>query len=133
MISSPSHINGLSPHEVFVFGSNLCGEHLGGAAHIAWHSFGAEMYSPVGHFGQSYAIPTIGRDWRPLSVVEISAHVDGFLAYAKANQHRIFLVTPIGCGIAGHKADDIAPLFKAAMGSENVRLPKEFIAILEGS
>lgn len=38
---TPEYITALQPNEVFVFGSNLCGFHGGGAARAAYEKFGA--------------------------------------------------------------------------------------------
>ena len=114
-------ITSLKPNEVFVFGSNLQGMHAGGAAHIAHQRFGAIYGQGVGMQGQSYAIPTMQG-----GVETIKPYVDDFIAYAKAHTDKTFLVTPIGCGIAGFEPEDIAPLFEAAKDVENIHLPEEF-------
>ena len=114
-------ITSLKPNEVFVFGSNLQGMHAGGAAHIALQRFGAIYGQGVGMQGQSYAIPTMQG-----GVETIKPYVDDFIAYAKAHTDKTFLVTPIGCGIAGFEPEDIAPLFEAAKDVENIHLPEEF-------
>jgi hypothetical protein len=40
-------------------------------------------------------------------------------------------VTRIGCGIAGFRDNDIAPLFKGCEKAENIILPKSFHEVLE--
>ena len=122
---TPEHISALGPNEIFVFGSNLAGQHMGGAARFAHKFFGAEWGKGEGLYGQSYAIPTMhgGAD-------VIKPYVDAFIAFAKKNSHLMFLVTPVGCGIAGLKAEEIAPLFLEAVGVENIVLPKSFADIL---
>lgn len=119
--TTPEYITTLKPNEIFVFGSNLRGIHAGGAARMAHQHFGAEMGNGVGIQGQSYAIPTMQG-----GVETIQPYVDDFIKYAKEHPELTFLVTPIGCGIAGFDADDIAPLFKDAMPIENIHLPEEF-------
>ena len=106
---TPSWIDSLKENEIFVFGSNLAGMHGGGAARIAHLHFGAVMGQGVGLQGQSYAIPTMQG-----GVETIRPYVDRFIAYAKRHPEKHFLVTPIGCGIAGFEAEDIAPLFERA-------------------
>ena len=118
---TPEFITSLKPNEVFVFGSNLHGIHAGGAARMAVQHFGAEMGNGVGMQGQSYAIPTMQG-----GVETIKPYVDDFIAYAKAHTDKTFLVTLIGCGIAGFEPEDIAPLFEAAKDVENIHLPEEF-------
>ena len=118
---TPEFITSLRADEIFVFGSNLQGIHAGGAARMARLNFGAVMGNGVGIQGQSYAIPTMQG-----GVETIKPYVDKFIAYAKAHPDKTFLVTPIGCGIAGFEAKDIAPLFKAAGNTGNIYLPEVF-------
>jgi hypothetical protein len=120
---TPGWINNLKENEVFVFGSNLAGAHGGGAARLAYRQFGAEWGVGVGPTGQCYAIPTMHG-----GIDLIKPYVDKFLAYVRQpeNSDKIFLVTRIGCGIAGFTDEQIAPLFAEAKNLENVYLPKEF-------
>ena len=62
---------------------------------------------------------------------EIKPYVDDFIEYASQHKEYTFLVTRIGCGIAGFKANEIAPLFAKAINLENVLLPKDFVAVIE--
>lgn len=119
---TPVHIEKLRKNEIFVFGSNLQGFHGGGAARIARERFGAVTGQGVGLQGQSYAIPTMQG-----GVDTIRPYVNEFIAFAKAHPELHFFVTRIGCGIAGFRDEEIAPLFKEAIGLANVSLPKEFI------
>ena len=112
-------ITSLRPNEIFVFGSNLAGMHGGGAAYIAYRKFGAIMGQGVGLQGQSYGIPTMQG-----GVETIKPYVDDFIEFAKAHPELTFLVTRIGCGIAGFTDDEIAPLFKNAHDAENIVLPE---------
>jgi RNA polymerase sigma factor (sigma-70 family) len=118
---TPEYITTLQPNEIFVFGSNLAGMHGGGAARMARLHFGAVMGNGDGPQGQSYAIPTMqgGTD-------TIRPYVDKFIRYAVAHPEQTFLVTPIGCGIAGFEPEDIAPLFEDAVDVENIHLPESF-------
>lgn len=119
---APSYISKLAPNEVFVFGSNLEGMHGGGAALTAYKKFGAVWGQGVGLQGQSYAIPTMQG-----GVETIKPYVDEFIDFARKHPDLRFLVTPIGCGIAGFKPSQIAPLFKEAKNIFNIYLPKEFL------
>ncbi len=119
--STPDFITELKPDEIFVFGSNLAGMHGGGAAYAAWRKFGAIMGQGVGLQGQSYAIPTMQG-----GVETIRPYVDEFIAFAKAHPELFFYVTRIGCGIAGFRDEEIAPLFTAARGVPNICLPESF-------
>lgn len=118
---TPEFITELKPDEVFVFGSNLAGMHGGGAAYVAFKRFGAVMGCGVGLRGQSYAIPTMQG-----GVETIKPYVDEFITFASAHPELFFYVTRIGCGIAGFRDKEIAPLFAKAVGLENVCLPKSF-------
>jgi hypothetical protein len=120
--TSPRWITALAPNEIFVFGSNLAGFHGGGAAELAM-DWGAIWGQGVGLQGQTYAIPTMFD-----SVTEIKPYVDEFLVFAKEHPELKFLVTEIGCGIAGWTVAEIAPLFKSAVSEniENVYLPESF-------
>lgn len=122
---TPQYITSLREGEIFVFGSNKEGLHGGGAARIAYEEFGAEWGVGVGTTGQCYAIPTMDG-----SIDIIRKHVDDFTAYAKAHPELTFLVTRIGCGIAGWRDGEIAPLFKEASALDNVTLPEEFWNVL---
>ncbi len=119
-VASP-HITELQENEVFVFGSNKEGNHIGGAARLAYDEFGAQWTKGVGHYGESYAIPTMDG-----SIDDIEPFVNDFLNYAKCYPEYRFLVTEIGCGIAGYKVEDIAPLFGRAIEIENICLPRSF-------
>ena len=117
--TTPEFITELKPNDIFVFGSNLQGMHGGGAARIAYQKFGAIMGQGVGLQGQSYGIPTMQG-----GVETIRPYVDEFITFAKEHPELTFLVTRIGCGIAGFTDDEIAPLFTGAHGMENIVLPE---------
>ncbi len=119
---TPDAIDSLKSDEVFVFGSNLHGHHGGGAARAARKKFGAIWGQGVGLQGQSYAIPTMQG-----GVETIKPYVDQFIDFAREHTELFFYVTRIGCGIAGFKDSDIAPLFKDAMDVHNICLPESFI------
>ena len=116
--TTPERITSLLPNEIFVFGSNLRGMHGGGAAYIAYRNFGAIMGQGVGLQGQSYAIPTMQG-----GVETIKPYVDEFIEFAKQHQNFTFLVTRIGCGIAGFTDEEISPLFENAHEVGNIILP----------
>ena len=123
---TPERITELKPDEIFVFGSNLAGAHAGGAARIAHEKFGAVWGQGVGLQGQSYAIPTMQG-----GVETIRPYVDRFLNYADNHPNYTFLVTRIGCGIAGFTAEQIAPLFHDALEISNILLPEDFVRIID--
>lgn len=132
---TPEHITSLRPNEIFVFGSNLKGLHAGGAARFALDRFGAQWGNGVGIQGQSYAIPTLtapgGYSMDMLTIPELKKYVDEFLNFAAQHRDLVFLVTPIGCGIAGFTPQQVAPLFKPALDMDNVTLPQTFIDVLQ--
>lgn len=123
---TPDFITSLADNEIFVFGSNLQGMHGGGAARIAHQKFGAEWGVGVGMTGQCYAIPTMHG-----GVDAIKPYIDEFVAYAKAHTEWHFLVTRIGCGIAGFRDEEMAPLFKELMGLSHVSLPRVWGDVLK--
>ena len=122
---TPENIRTLAENEIFVFGSNLQGMHGGGAARAAMDRFGAIWGQGVGMQGKCYAIPTMHG-----GVDEIRPYVDKFIEYAKQHPELTFLVTRIGCGIAGFRDEQMAPLFAPAFNLPNVVLPKTFVDAL---
>jgi len=116
---------------IFVFGSNLAGRHGRGAALEARERHGAVYGKGIGHYGNSYAIPTkdANRELNVLPLAQISKYVNDFIAYAKQHPELSFNVTRIGCGLAGYSVHEIAPLFHAA--PSNCNLPDDFLAVLK--
>lgn len=123
---TPAYITSLKPNEIFVFGSNLAGNHAGGAARLAYVKWGAVWGQGVGLQGQTYAIPTMHG-----GVEAIRPYVEEFIRFAETHPEQVFLVTEIGCGIAGFTPDEIAPLFAAAVPVQNVFLPERFWEVLK--
>jgi len=122
---TPENITSLDRDEIFVFGSNIQGLNHGGAARVAHERFGAIMGQGVGLQGKSYAIPTMQG-----GVETIKPYVDDFIELAREWDQTTFLVTRIGCGIAGFTDEQIAPLFAEALKLYNVVLPKSFVDII---
>lgn len=122
---TPNWIEDLQEGQIFVFGSNEAGHHDGGAARIALEKFGAAYGQGRGLQGRSYAIPTMAG-----SLGAIARDVDEFIMFADSHPDLTFLVTRIGCGIAGWRDEDIAPLFARAYSLPNVYLPAEFWRVL---
>lgn len=122
---TPDFITEMKPDEVFVFGSNLEGMHGGGAAYVAFRKFGAVMGCGVGLRGQSYAIPTMQG-----GVETIEPYVKEFIGFAGEHPELFFYVTRIGCGIAGFRDKEIAPLFADALNMPNICLPESFVKAL---
>ena len=100
-----NRIQDLKPDEIFVFGSNLAGAHGGGATLLA---------IPTMHGG----------------VDKIDPYVKDFICFAKQHPEMTFLVTEIGCGIAGFLPEEIAPLFNEAILVGNIYLPERFWMVL---
>lgn len=125
---TPSYITSLGDGEVFVFGSNKAGMHGGGAARIAYEEFGAKWGEGVGMTGRCYAIPTMDG-----SIDLIRRYVDDFTEFAREHPELTFLVTRIGCGIAGWRDSEIAPLFSKVSELDNVALPQEFWDVIASS
>ncbi|MBP5190025.1 MAG: hypothetical protein J6031_03820 [Bacteroidales bacterium] len=110
----------LEQNEVFVFGSNIQGMHGGGAAWYAHKNFGAEWGVGEGLTGRTYALPTMEGE------ASLRHAVQNFIACAKQHKELTFLVTAVGCGIAGYSPEEVAPLFKEAASLDNVYLPQVF-------
>ena len=123
---TPEDITSLNENEVFVFGSNYAGRHGKGAALFAARECGAENGQGTGLSGQSYGIATKDEKLRVLPLHKISPQVKRFLRFARDNPNLTFLVTPIGCGLAGYESSDIAPMFLEEEAPENVCLPRSF-------
>lgn len=121
---TPENITGLALNEIFVFGSNLAGIHGAGAARLAFDRFGAIWGIGIGHQGKTYALPTKDKDIDTLPLTEIKKYVDQFLEYTEDHPEFTFLVTKVGCGLAGWSVEDIAPLFSEV--PNNVVLPRDF-------
>ena len=120
-----SRIDQLERNEIFVFGSNLDGHHIGGAAKVANMKFGAVWGVGVGMTGKTYAIPTMQG-----GVDTIRPYVNDFIAFSIRHPQLHFLVTRIGCGIAGFTSKEIAPLFIGAKKVENISLPEDFWKVI---
>ncbi len=117
---TPDRITRLAPNEVFVFGSNEQGLHYGGAAKAAHETFGAIMGQGNGLQGKSYAIPSMS------GIGVMGEYVKEFCEFAKVHPEKRFLVTEIGCGIAGYSVDEVAPLFECCRDVDNISLPAFF-------
>lgn len=122
--TTPPLISQLDAGQIFVFGSNQAGRHMGGAARVAMERFGAVWGVGEGLQGQSYAIPTME------GLESTRTAVRRFIDYARNHPDLTFLVTPIGCGIAGYTPSDIAPMFHSALPLANVWLPESFWEVL---
>ena len=100
--------------KIFVFGSNLAGIHGAGAALCAKQEHGAQYGVGEGRTGNAYAIPTKDHKIRTRPLADIQVSVNHFLDYAREHPELTFIVTRIGCGLAGYKDTDIAPMFDTA-------------------
>lgn len=109
------------PDEIFVFGSNAEGIHAGGAARYAIDNYGAKMGQALGLQGRSYGIDTMS------GYTVMKKGIEKLIEFARYSPEYRFIVTPIGCGIAGYLPKEIAPLFDGA--PDNVVLPEEFTCL----
>lgn len=121
---TPSQVNVLAEDEIFVFGSNSQGAHMGGAARVAQEKFGAVWGIGEGLQGKSYAIPTME------GLENLAPAVQRFTTFARQHKELKFLVTAIGCGIAGYQPDEIAPFFLEAAHLPNVFLTLSFWKVI---
>ena len=121
---TPSQVNVLADGEIFVFGSNFQGAHMGGAARVAKEKYGAVWGIGEGLQGKSYAIPTME------GLENLAPAVQRFTSFARQHKELKFFVTAIGCGIAGYQPEEIAPMFLDAAYLPNVYLPLSFWKII---
>ena len=121
---TPYRVTNLEQGQIFVFGSNAAGHHGGGAARQAMERFGAVYGQGDGLQGQCYAISSME------GLPNLRENVDRFIGFARQHPELTFLVTCIGCGIAGYKPDDVAPMFGPAVEIENIWLPMDFWKII---
>ena len=126
---TPENIQELKENQIFVFGSNMNGNHAGGAARLAVEKFGAIMGQAEGIQGQSYAIPTLDKDLQKVTEEELVVFLGNFGNYANEHPEKEFLLTAIGTGIAGFDASYMAYMVLRANLPDNVTLPKEFVKI----
>ena len=127
---TPDKITKLKKNQVFVFGSNEAGIHGAGAAKLAEEKFGAIRGIGYGLHGKSFAIPTEDLQIRTLPLDKIEKYIQYFLIEVMEYPDTEFLVTKIGCGLAGYSEDQIANLFKGKFIPENVTLPESFFNII---
>jgi len=127
---TPDKISSLKKNQIFVFGSNEAGVHGAGAAKLAHQKFGAVYGVGFGLQGKSYAIPTKDLEIRTLPLDKIEYYIYSFLTEAMEYPDNEFLVTKIGCGLAGYSELEIASLFKNKLIPENVTLPESFYNII---
>lgn len=107
--------------QIFVFGSNLAGRHGKGSAREARLKWGAVYGVGMGRTGNAYAIPTKDEVLKVLPSSVVNAYIQEFRTYAEEHPDLDFIVVKIGCGLAGFKEEEIAPLFRKF--PENCILP----------
>lgn len=129
MRNTHKYVKTLEDNQIFVFGSNLSGRHGKGAAKTAtkwWSVYG----QAEGLQGSTYAIPTKNKYIKTLNIDEIKIYVDRFIDFAKQHTEYTFLVTEIGCGLAGYDPKYIAPLFAECENIKNIWLSPNFWKII---
>ena len=112
---TPERISVLRENEIFVFGSNLLGHHMGGAARTARRVFNAEMGVAEGLTGQAYALPTLGEDMRRVAPEALRASLERLLRFALEHPKLTFYLTEVGCGIAGWPVETVRDLLGEAV------------------
>lgn len=116
-------ITELKENEIFVFGSNLSGMHGGGAANQAYQSFNAEWGVGEGLTGRCYAFPTMNEQMNKRDESELIESVKKLYACALVNLDKVFLLTKVGCGIAGYREEHMKNLFNKIKAPDNVVKP----------
>ena len=99
---------------IFVFGSNLLGRHGRGAALEAKLHWGAKYGVGEGRTGQAYAFPTKFTPYMAMSLASIGEFKHRFYGYCGQHPELTFLLTKVGCGLAGHRELHIARMFANA-------------------
>lgn len=122
-------IKNLPDDTIFVFGSNMAGTHQGGAAKTALLHFGATKGVGRGWAGQSFAIPTMNEHLQQMPLSQIQHYIEDFKIYTKNHPKMKYFITAVGCGVAGYKVEEIAPMFKGI--SRNVIFPVSFRPFVE--
>jgi hypothetical protein len=122
---TPDTIEALTEHEVFIFGSNMNGNHAWGAAQIAQEKFGAQDGVGEGLTGQSYAFPTLNENMAKRTKDELQESVKKLLVCTRKNTNKIFFLTKVGCGIAGYTEEEMRELFKDVKDA-NIIKPKDW-------
>lgn len=114
--------------KIFVFGSNTEGRHGAGAALNARQQWGAIYGQSKGLQGRSYAIITkdLSKGYRSVSLESIQDQVNELWEFVRNNQDKEFFVSAIGCGLAGFKIEEIAPMFYTFLDFKNVELNEDF-------
>lgn len=127
---TPDNIQSLSENEIFVFGSNLAGLHGAGAAKLAKDKFGAQYRVGHGMTGQCYAFPTKNNNLQTLHLSVVQVYVKLLKTTVQDTPDKHFLITQVGCGLAGYTPQQIAPLFEEFVNFSNVSLPQSFIDVI---
>lgn len=110
----PTMFTKLNSRQVFVFGSNLAGRHGKGAALQARQDFGAMPGVGEGLTGHCYAFPTLDRNFRRRTPEELRKSRDEFFRVAESLPEWEFLLTKVGCGLAGYPESRMIELFRGA-------------------
>ena len=126
---TPDNIQELKENQIFVFGSNMNGNHAGGAARLAVEKFGAIMGRAEGIQGQSYAIPTLDEDMEKVTEEDLINYLGNLRHFANEHPEKEFLLTAIGTGIAGFDTNYMAYMVLRANLPGNVTIPEEFSKI----
>jgi len=112
---------------IFVFGSNLDGIHGAGAAKYARQHHGAQLGVGEGLTGNSYALPTVGHNFRRMGLGEIEDHIIRFCQFARQRNDLTFALTPVGCGLAGHPKSEIWAMLERHGLPRNVYLTSTWV------
>lgn len=119
-----NNITSLKENELFVFGSNLAGKHIGGAARQAKEMFGAIDGCGEGLTGKSYAFPTLTENFEKVTHEQLIDSVSRLYRCCEENKDKVFLLTKVGCGIAGFEEEYIKYLFLNS--PKNLILPDDW-------
>ena len=117
-------ITELKENEIFVFGSNLAGRHGAGAALQAHKDFGAVLGVGEGRTGRCYAFPTLDGNLRKLPMWRLVDAVNLLYYECVLCPENRFLLTKVGCGLAGYPESMMRSLFTNP--PRNLILPEDW-------
>lgn len=120
---------------IYVFGSNLGGNHISGAAASAVKYWGAINGQAAGMQGTSYALPIKDHSFRDLPLSAVTQHVKRFTKLAAfnwlSNNDIVFNIAPLEWSEDRNPIEDVAKLFIPALELTNVILPTQILTSIQ--
>lgn len=109
---------------IFVYGSNLAGVNGKGAANIAKRFLSAADGVGEGMASEfCYALPTKDKNIQTRELSDVHISIDNLMSHALDNPTQQYMMTRVGCGLAGFCDEDILPHLGNIDIPKNVLLP----------